>query len=70
MDFILDWALRRARRHGLGGGNRAWMGIGALALVIKWVRRSNADNVVYSEELAPGSAVVIQHEAEPSTTRR
>ncbi|MHB1487125.1 MAG: hypothetical protein ACYCS7_04335 [Acidimicrobiales bacterium] len=70
MDFILDWALRRARRHGLGGGSRAWLGLGAVALAIKWVRRSNSDRVVYSEELTPGSTLVIEHQAEASPFRR
>lgn len=69
MDLILDWALRRARRHGLGGGSRAWLGLGAAALAIKWARR-NGERVVYSEELTPGSTLVIEHQAEASPTRR
>lgn len=60
--MVLDWVLRRARRHGLAGGSRVWMGLGALAMVIRWLRRSNGDRVVYSEQLPPGSTLVIEHQ--------
>jgi hypothetical protein len=63
----LERLVRTGLRRGLLGGERAWLvaGLGALGLqlVMRAVRKH--PKVVYSERLAPGSSLVIEHRPPP-----
>jgi hypothetical protein len=45
------------------GGSRLWVGLGVGALVVRFVTRAQQPKIVYSEELAPGQAIVISNQA-------
>lgn len=57
---------RMALRRGLFGGSRVWMIVFAGIATARVFRRlSGAEpDVVYSEDLAPGQALVITHHAD------
>ena len=52
-----------AVRRGFFGGQRTWMTVFAVMGATKALRRiaGNTQDVVYSEELLPGQALVITH---------
>ncbi len=60
MDAVLRALVRRGTRRGLLGGNPAWLVIGALAFVVRRLRRREA-GVVWSEEVSPGQVVTVDH---------
>lgn len=63
---------QRALYRGLFGGNRAWMGVGAVMWTYKTIRKlfSGGDpSARYIEELKPGERLVITH-PEPAPKRR
>jgi hypothetical protein len=57
---------RAAVRNGLWGGQRHWMALFAVLGTVKIVRRlaGSVSEVVYSEKLEPGQALVITHHAD------
>ena len=54
---------RAAVRNGLWGGRRHWTTLFAVLATVKLVRRlaGSVQEVVYSEKLEPGQALVITH---------
>jgi hypothetical protein len=54
---------RAAVRNGLWGGKRNWTALFAVLATVKVVRRlaGSVQEVVYSEKLEPGQALVITH---------
>lgn len=61
---MLGFLLRRSLQRGVLGGSRRWLVIGGAALGIKVLRKvaGSEPQVVYSEKLEPGEALVIAHE--------
>jgi hypothetical protein len=61
---MLRFLLRRGLQRGVLGGERRWLVLGGIALGVKVLRRlaGNEPEVVYSEKLAPGEALVVAHE--------
>ena len=57
---------RASVRKGFFGGQRVWMTIFALAGAAKFLRRISGGtaDIVYSEPLAPGQALLITHHAD------
>ena len=55
--------MRTGLRRGLLGGSRPWLVVGAGAAGLRIVRRLTASKpeVVYSEELVPGTTLLISH---------
>ena len=55
--------MRTGLRRGLLEGSGAWLAVGAAAVVIRVARRAMArrPEIVYSERLAPGEGLMIQH---------
>jgi hypothetical protein len=66
---VLSRLARTGLRRGLVDGNRTWLAVGAAAAGFRLLRRlaSKQPKVVFSEELAPGTTLLISHgtEAEP-----
>ncbi len=64
MSWLIRLALRRGWRHGVLNGERAWLYVGAAALVLRWAGRAIAkeESVVFREVLQPGERLVISHE--------
>jgi hypothetical protein len=64
MSWLIRMALRRGWRHGVLNGERAWLYVGAGALLLRWVVRAVAkeESVVYREVLREGERLVITHE--------
>jgi len=60
--------LGRAWKRGVLDGHRGWLIAGAVALVVRWLRRGGQPEVVYREELAPGESLVIAHLPEGTGT--
>ena len=61
MRRLATWALGMAWRKGVRGGSRAWLIVGGIALLARaaswgWTRK---EDVVFSEELAPGESLRI-----------
>ena len=56
--------LRNGLRRGVLGGSRAWLVLGGVGLMFKMFKKlgGSEPEVVYSEELPVGSAVVIANE--------
>ncbi len=56
--------LRNGFRKGVMGGNRVWMVLGGVGLLLRVLKKLGGDEpeVVYSEELPVGSAIVIANE--------
>ncbi len=56
--------LRNGFTKGLLGGSRVWMVLGGVGLLVRVLKKlgGNEAEVVYSEELPVGSAVVIANE--------
>ena len=54
---------RAAVRKGFWGGQRSWMTVFAVVATVKAVRRlaGSTQQVVYTEELKPGQALLITH---------
>ena len=64
---------RRVIRRGLLGGDRLWLGIGALIFLndrIKSLFGFGEPKTVYVEELKPGERVVLAHEEKGGRRRR
>jgi hypothetical protein len=57
---------RAAVREGLWGGKRYWSTLFVVLATVKVFRRlaGSVQEVVYSEELKPGEALVISHHAD------
>lgn len=57
--------LRNGFRRGVLGGSRPWLVLGGVGLLVRVLRRlaGSEPDVVYSETLQPGQAVLIAHEA-------
>jgi hypothetical protein len=60
---MLKRLARTGLRKGLIDGSRPWLVIGTTAAAIRVVRRftRHEPDVVFSEELEPGHALVIKH---------
>jgi hypothetical protein len=65
MNRLIRLAIRKGFRRGVMQGNRPWLIAGSVALGVRVLQKmaTNEPKVVYSEELKPGQAVVITHEA-------
>ncbi len=64
MNSLIRLALRRGWRHGVVKGNRAWLAVGALAVLARLLQRAIAkkEAVVFREVLRPGERLVITHD--------
>jgi len=60
MSKLLDLLVARAFRAGMRG-NMAWLAVGAAAWLWRRSRARRGPVPVWTEELAPGQAVVITH---------
>lgn len=56
--------LRNGLRKGLMGGSRPWMVLGGVGLLLRVLKKLSGSEpeVVYSEELPVGTAIVIANE--------
>jgi hypothetical protein len=63
---MLRLLTRNGLRRGLLGGSRPWLLIGVAAGGLRLLGRitSNDEKVVFREELAPGTSLVISHGTE------
>jgi hypothetical protein len=61
---VVRLLLRNGLRRGVLGGSRAWLVLGGVGLMFKMFKKlgGSEPEVVYSEELPVGSAVVIANE--------
>jgi hypothetical protein len=61
---MLRFIMRNGFRKGLLGGNRFWLVLGGAGLLVKVLRKlgGSEPQVVYSEELPVGTAVLIANE--------
>jgi hypothetical protein len=62
MSNLLRRAARASFRHGMRGGSRDWLTVGAAAwLLSEWRRRAQQPaRVVHTEVLEPGQAIHIE----------
>lgn len=63
MEALLRWALRRGLRRGLLGGERAWLVVGALAMLARMGLKAfrKRPELVFSEKLGLGEELIITH---------
>lgn len=63
-DPVIRLLLRNGFQKGVLGGGRAWLVLGGVGLFVKLLRKlgGSGPEVVYSEELPVGSAIVIANE--------
>ncbi len=63
MNRLLSWALGRGLRRGLVGGERTWLVVGAIALLVRLGLRvlNKRPEVVFSEKLGAGEQLIITH---------
>ncbi|HEV7888791.1 MAG TPA: hypothetical protein VGO92_14635 [Acidimicrobiales bacterium] len=61
---MIRFLLRNGLRKGLLGGSRVWLVLGGAGLLVKVLRKlgGREPQVVYSEELPVGQAVLIANE--------
>jgi len=64
MSKLLDVLVARGMRQGLRG-NTPWLAVGAVAWIWRRSRARRGPVPVWSEELAPGQALVITHHVAP-----
>lgn len=66
-DRLIRVGIRRGWDRGLGDGNRFWLMIGGLAVLVRLGRRAmhREPEVVFSEKLVSGESIRITHEAKP-----
>lgn len=64
MSWLIRAGLRRGWRQGVVNGNRAWLAVGAAALLLRMLQRAWAkeEAVVFREVLGPGERIIISHE--------
>ena len=64
---MAGYVYRRAQAKGLLGGNKTWSIVWAVLFGLRIVRRLTRDKpeVVYSEKLEPGQALVIRNGERP-----
>jgi hypothetical protein len=64
MSWLIRLGLRRGWRQGVVNGNRAWLAVGAAALLLRMLQRawSKEEAVVFREVLQPGERIIISHE--------
>jgi hypothetical protein len=64
MNWLIRLAMRRGWRQGVLNGERVWLAVGAVALLLRMFQRAAAreESVVYREVLQPGERLVITHE--------
>lgn len=61
---LRSWVGRQAMRRGLLGDSRLWLAVfvaGRVVRLVRWAAGPRRAPVVFSQKLAPGSAVVIRH---------
>ncbi len=63
LPWLLRRGLREGWRRGVLGGERAWLVLGGVALLTQLAVRAlhKKSEVVFSETLRPGQALVISH---------
>ena len=66
MGFLGRLIWRTSVRKGFFGGQQTWMTVFAVVGAVKAFRRfaGGTPDVVYTEELAPGQALIITHHAD------
>jgi hypothetical protein len=64
MSWLIRLGLRRGWRHGVLNGERTWLIVGAVALLLRLAGRaiSREESVVFREVLQPGEHLIITHE--------
>jgi len=67
MNALIRLGLRRGWRQGIVNGERGWLIVGAVALLLRMLLRALAkeEKVVFRESLQPGQRLVITHESLP-----
>jgi hypothetical protein len=65
MNALIRLGLRRGWRQGILNGERGWLIVGAVALLLRMFLRAVAkeEKVVFRESLQPGQRLVITHES-------
>lgn len=66
MNWLLRAGIRNGWHRGIVGGNRAWVIVGAAALLAHLGRRAltRSDEVLWSGEVAPGQVLTVRQIAE------
>lgn len=61
---MIRYLVRNGFRKGLLEGNRAWLVLGGVGLLVKLYKKASGSEpkVVYSEELPVGQAIIIANE--------
>lgn len=64
--------MTKAVTDGFLGGSRFWTVVGTLGLAMKVLKRVTRDEpeVVYSERLSPGEAILISHDRQARVVQR
>lgn len=64
MNALIRLGLRRGWQRGILNGERAWLYVGAVSLLLRFLLRSlhKEESVVYREVLQAGERIVITHE--------
>jgi hypothetical protein len=64
MNALIRLGLRRGWRHGVLNGERGWLIVGGVALLLRMLVRAIAkeESVVFREVLQPGDRLLISHE--------
>jgi hypothetical protein len=64
MDWLIRMGLRRGWRHGVLNGEKAWLYVGAGALLLRLLVRAlgKEEKVVFREVLQPGERFLVTHE--------
>ncbi|MGH9292273.1 MAG: hypothetical protein ACRDZ6_05785 [Acidimicrobiales bacterium] len=65
---VLSFFIRRGLRQGLIGGSSAWLAVGALAWLVRLLKRRPAEAVV-TEKLALGESILVSHVPPPPRGR-
>jgi hypothetical protein len=69
IDRLTDRLVRKGLREGLLGGSGQWLAVGAVAWLVRFLRRKPQRRVV-TEKLKLGETIVVTHTAAPPFGRK